>query len=216
MDMRDLRRELKKTKFEPGSTYKQINNTIKKEMRIAKEIWINNKCTDIGECLIRNNTKKAYQIVNELTKKKDKIIVNVHDKDGKCITDKTEVLKRWTEYCSELYTHNAEGDISVLTVNEPSDQDNFPILESEVEAAIQALKMGKSAGIDNIPAELIKAGGHIVIQILLDICNKIWETGIWPSDWTKSMIISLHKKGSKQKCENYRTISLISHSSKIM
>ena len=216
MDICDLRRELKKTKFEPGSTYKQINITIKKDMRIAKEIWINNKCTDIGECLIRNNTKKAYQIVNELTKKKDKIIVNVHDKDGKCITDKTEVLKRWIEYCSELYTHNAEGDISVLTVNEPSDQDNFPILECEVEAAIQALKMGKSAGIDNIPAELIKAGGHIVIQILLDICNKIWETGIWPSDWTKSMIISLHKKGSKQKCENYRTISLISHSSKIM
>ena len=222
MDMCDLRRELKKTKFEPVNTYKQINNTIKKEMRIAKEIWINNKCTDIGECLIRNNilyivyTKKAYQIVNELTKKKDKIIVNVHDKDGKCITDKTEVLKRWTEYFSELYTHNAEGDISVLTVNEPSDQDNFPILESEVEAAIQALKMGKSAGIDNITAELIKARGHIVIQILLDICKKIWETGIWPSDWTKSMIISLHKKGSKQKCENYRTISLISHSSKIM
>ena len=187
-------------------------------MRIAKEIWINNKCTDIVECLIRNNTKKAYEIVNELTKKKDKIIVNVHDKDGKCITDKTEVLKRWTEYCSViiLYTHNAEGDISVLTVNEPSNQDNFPILESEVEAAIQALKMGKSAGIDNIPAEVIKAGGHIVIQIMLDICNKIWETGIWPSDWTKSMIISLHKKGSKQKCENYRTISLISHSSKIM
>ena len=91
--MCDLRRELKKTKFEPGSTYKQINKTIKKEMRIAKKNWINNKC-DIGECLIRNNTKKAYQIVNELTKKKDKITVNVHDKDGKCITDKTEVLKR--------------------------------------------------------------------------------------------------------------------------
>ena len=76
--------------------------------------------------------------------------------------------------------------------------------------------MGKSTGIDNIPAELIKAGGNIVIQILLDMCNKIWETGIWPSDWTKSMIISLHKKGSKQKFENYRTISIISHSSKIM
>ena len=32
MDMCDLRRELKKTKFEPVSTYKQINNTLKKEM----------------------------------------------------------------------------------------------------------------------------------------------------------------------------------------
>ena len=41
-------------------------------MRIAKEIWINNKCTDIGECLIRNNTEKAYHIVNELTKKRTK------------------------------------------------------------------------------------------------------------------------------------------------
>ena len=62
-------------------------NKLKKEMRIAKENWINKKCTDIGECLIINNTKEAYQIVNELTKQKDKITVNVHDKDGKCITD---------------------------------------------------------------------------------------------------------------------------------
>ena len=32
----------------------------------------------------------------------------------------------------------------------------------------------------------------------------------------KTMIISLHKKGSKQKCENSRIISLIPQSSKIM
>ena len=41
MDMCDLRRELEKTKFEPGSTYKQINTNIKKEMKIAKVNWIN-------------------------------------------------------------------------------------------------------------------------------------------------------------------------------
>ena len=62
MDMCDLRRELTKTKFEPGSMYKQINNTIKKEMRIAKEIWINNKCTDIGECLIRTIPRKPTKL----------------------------------------------------------------------------------------------------------------------------------------------------------
>ena len=27
----------------------------------------------------------------------------MYDKDGKCITYKKEVLKPWTEYCSELY-----------------------------------------------------------------------------------------------------------------
>ena len=32
----------------------------------------------------------------------------------------------------------------------------------------------------------------------------------------QSLIICIHKKGNIQKCENYRTISLISHMSKIM
>ena len=87
MDKCDLRRTLKQTQFEPGNKYKQINTHIKREMRKAKENWINQKCTDIGHCLIRNNTKKAYQIVNDLTKQKDKIAVNINDKDGRCFTD---------------------------------------------------------------------------------------------------------------------------------
>ena len=51
MDMCDLRRELKKTKFEPGCTYKQINNTIKKEIRIAKKSGL------ITNVLILENVK---------------------------------------------------------------------------------------------------------------------------------------------------------------
>ena len=34
--------------------------------------------------------------------------------------------------------------------------------------------------------------------------------------WTKSMIVNLPKKGDTTKCENYRTISLICHASKII
>ena len=48
------------------------------------------------------------------------------------------------------------------------------------------------------------------------ICNKIWETGEWPTSWTQSLIITLPKKGNLQLCQNYRTISLISHPSKVM
>ena len=69
---------------------------------------------------------------------------------------------------------------------------------------------------DNIPAELIKYGGETVIDILTSICNKIWQTGDWPIPWTQSLIITLPKKGNLQLCQNYRTISLISHASKVM
>ena len=41
----------------------------------------------------------------------------------------------------------------------------------------QLLKKGKSAGVDNIPAELVQAGGEDVITALTTICNKIWQTG---------------------------------------
>ena len=44
-----------------------------------------------------------------------------------------------------------------------------------METAVKALKMGKSAGVDNIPAELVQAGGEAMIDILTAICNKIWK-----------------------------------------
>ena len=44
----------------------------------------------------------------------------------------------------------------------------------------------------------------------------IWQTGEWPTPWTQSLIITLPKKGNLQQSQNYRTISLISHPSKVM
>ena len=85
-----------------------------------------------------------------------------------------------------------------------------------MEAAVQSLKKGKSARVDNIPAELVQAGGEDVITTLTTICNKIWQTGEWPTPWTQSLVITLPKKGNLQQCQNYRTISLIRHPSKVM
>ena len=85
-----------------------------------------------------------------------------------------------------------------------------------MQAAVQSLKKGKSAGVDNIPAELDQAGGEDEITALTTICNKIWQTGEWPTSWTQSLVITLPKKGNLQQHQNYRTVSLISHPSKVM
>ena len=78
------------------------------------------------------------------------------------------------------------------------------------------MKKGKSAGVDNIPAELVQAGGEDVITALTTICYKIWQTGEWPTPWTQSLDITLPKKGNLLQCQNYRTICLIRHPSKVM
>ena len=115
-----------------------------------------------------------------------------------------------------MYNPKANGDLSVLNCPQTDTEDDHPILRKEVEAAVQSLKKGKSAGVDNIPAELAQAGGEDVITALTTICNKIWQTGEWPTPWTQSLVITLPKKGNLQQCQNYRTISLISHPSKVM
>ena len=46
--------------------------------------------------------------------------------------------------------------------------------------------------------------------------KKIWKQKKWPKEWTKSLVIPLPKKGNLKQCQNYRTISLISHPSKVM
>ena len=131
----------------------------------------------------------------------------IQDRSGKCLTEERQVLNRWTEYCSELYNHKANGDPSVLNCTQTDTEDDRPILRREAKAAVQPLKKGKSAGVDNIPAELVQASGEDVITALTTICNRIWQTGEWPTPWTQSLVITFLKKGNLQQCQNYQSIS---------
>ena len=115
---------------------------------------------------------------------------------GKCLTEEKEILSRWTEYCSELYNYESCGDNNVLDCSQPPEEDLQPILREEVEIAVASLKKGKSAGVDNIPAELVQAGGETMIEVLTEICNRIWRTGEWPTPWTQSLIITLPNKST--------------------
>ena len=127
----------------------------------------------------------------------------IQDRSGKCLTEERQILNRWTEYCSELYNYKANGDPSVLNCPQKDTEDEHPILHREVEAAIQSLKKGKSAGVNNIPADVVQAGGEDVVTALTTICNKIWQTGEWPIPCTQSLVITLPKKGNLQQCQNY-------------
>ena len=107
--------------------------------------------------------------MKDLTTVKQRKAATVHT------SQKSEkILNRWAEYCSELYNYEANGDPSVPNCPQTDTEDDHPILRREVEAAVQSLKKGKSAGVDNIPAELVQAGGEDVDTALTTLSNKIW------------------------------------------
>ena len=110
--------------------------------------------------------------MKDLTTVKQGKATTVQDRSGKRLKEERQILNRWTEYCSELYNYEANGDPSVLNCPRTDTEDDHPILRREVEAAVQSLKKGKSAGVDNILAELVKAGGEDAIPALTTICNR--------------------------------------------
>ena len=189
LDLCDQRRDLKKKRGEPegAKDYREIKRKIRTEMKTAKETWIQGQCQEVEACLRKNNSKKEYQLVKDLTTEKQGKSTTIQDKSRKCLTEENEILNRWTEDCSDLYNYETDGDPVVLDCPQISDEEHHPSLREEVEAAVKALKMGKSAGVDNVPAELVQAGGEAMIDILTAICNKIWTTGEWPTTWTQSL-----------------------------
>jgi hypothetical protein len=72
--------------------------------------------------------------------------------------------------------------------------------------AIEKLKRHKSPGIDQIPAQLIKAGGRKILSEIRKLVNSIWNNGALPEESKESIILPLYKEGDTRDCNKYRSI----------
>jgi hypothetical protein len=86
----------------------------------------------------------------------------------------------------------------------------------EVETAIAKLKKYKSPGSDQIPADLIQVGGEKLLSAIHKLINSICNKKELPDQWKGSIIVPIHKKDDKTDYSNYRRISLLSTSYKIL
>jgi hypothetical protein len=87
---------------------------------------------------------------------------------------------------------------------------------SEVEIAIVKLEKYKSPGNDQILAELIQAGGETLQSEIHKFIHSVWSKEELPDQWKESIIVPIYKKGDKTGCSNYRGISLLSTSYKML
>jgi hypothetical protein len=98
-------------------------------------------------------------------------------------------MAMWRNYFSQILnvhgvSHVRQADIHTVEplVPEPS------VLE--VELAIERLKSHKSPGIDQIPAELIKAGGRTIRCAIHKLIISIWNKEELPEEWKESIIVN--------------------------
>ena len=56
-------------------------------MKKAKENWIGEQCSEIEENLRKKNSKRSYQLVNDLTTVKQGKATTIKDLSGKCLPE---------------------------------------------------------------------------------------------------------------------------------
>ncbi|VDI80188.1 Hypothetical predicted protein [Mytilus galloprovincialis] len=104
--------------------------------------------------------------------------------------------------------HNTDGEC----VYEELDRE---ITENDILKAIRNLKRDKSHGVDGILNEYFIEYKDVFMPVLLYIFNGILQSGIFPTDWAKAILIPIFKKGNVLDPNNYRGISLVSNFGKL-
>jgi len=90
------------------------------------------------------------------------------------------------------------------------------ITAKELTEALSNLKNNKSPGLDQISNEMLKNGTHQVNATLLNLFNKVFVLGIYPSIWAQGLLTNIHKKGSFMDPNNYRGITITSSVGKLL
>jgi len=85
----------------------------------------------------------------------------VKDGKGDLIADSHSILARWRNCFSQILNVRGVNDVRQTEIHTAEPLAPEP-RASEFELAIEKLKSRKSPGIDQIPAELIKAGGKTI------------------------------------------------------
>ncbi len=148
--------------------------------------------------------------------------------DGSPVTNQSDLLHAWCNHFTSLSQTHVDLYPSVLEVESKlphfealSQMNEDRILDvdvtlEEVEAAVRALKSGKSGGADRLVPEHLKFGGPALLSWLLRIFTAVIELELIPSCFKLGVISPVYKGKGRDPCNpnSYRGITLTSVLSK--
>jgi hypothetical protein len=180
-----------------------------------KREYLKAKINELETNSKNKNIRDLYGGINEFKRGYQPRINVVKDEKGDLVADSHSILARWRNPFSQLLNIHGVNDVrqfEVRTVEplvpEPS--------AFEVEITIGKLKIHKSPGIHQIPGEFIEAGDMMIRSESHKLIIYIWNKEELPEEWKESVILPIYKKAGKIDCSNYRGISLLSTTYKIL
>jgi len=202
--------------------YHKLVKDVKKSVTNDRNKWVEAQADAMEVASEKNDIGGVYRIVRTLTGKHKRRPANVKDDEGNLITNTTAKQTQWKDYFEKLLNNvitdpNQRSKLLNSSVRFPRLEVNEePPSTTEILAAIKKLKNGKSPGLDNINAELLKHGNLELAEELATLYECTWSKGLIPSEWKKGVITIVPKSGDLSKCSNNRGITLLPLALKVL
>jgi len=186
-----------------------------RHFRNKKKAYLKAKIEEFETNSKVNNVRDLYRGINDFKKGYQPRIIIVKDEEGELVADPHSIMARWRNYFSQLFNVHGVKDVRQAEIHTEESLVPEPSV-FEVELAIGKLKNHKSPGTDQIPAELIKAGGRTICCAIHKLIISIWNKEELSEEWKESITVPVCKKEDKTDCNNYRGISLLPTTYKIL
>ena len=225
MSKRDkARREHSKAK---GNKKKELHENYRK---------LRNKCTTrIRKETIANSVRRieksqtpseywkiANEVINPRENKSITLTIN-----GKDVTDEEKLCEEFKNGFLEKIEKLVEGTkqqqrcdpLSKLREQVKNYNLKFnlkTVSEEQILKIIKNLKNTNSAGTDSIPTKILKIAMEVLVSPITLMVNTSIVSGTYPDMWKVAKVIPVFKKGDNKSIKNYRPISILNTSSKIL
>jgi hypothetical protein len=171
------------------SEYERLRKIAHKTCKNKKRTHKYNRIKNIEENIRVKQIRNVYKEVGSLKAGFQPHTDLCRGTNNEILSKEEEIKTRWKTYFQDLLTTTVTADHSnPLEATHANQADTEEELEEEppdildIQMAIESMRNNKSRGIDNIPAELYKKGGGLLLHKIYSLIRGIWREEKLPTD----------------------------------
>ncbi|CAI5463725.1 unnamed protein product [Closterium sp. Yama58-4] len=193
---------------------------LQREVAVLKQAWLGDPgCARLKELLAeRESQLKGYQLA-----RKERTQISELDVGRKLVADNKEILCAAAQYYRDLFGEDRRRTESAWfpAVGRKLSQASMEVVsadwtEKEVKSAFCSMAKGKAPGKDGLPKELFEVHWDVLGKHFMKLVEGFATSASLPTSTKDAVTILLHKKGGRDQLENYRPITLLSFTYKVL
>ena len=201
---RAYNRAKKSNKDKDWANFRKLRKKVQNSLKMTHWDYLNNLFDDCND----GNNKGLWRYLKGM--RKDTCGVGTLVADGRIGTDPQDKADMLNKQFSSVYTREDRLNVPRKEKSPHPKMPPIKVSSNDVFKLLSQLNQKKASGPDEIPAVFLKTCSTELTSILIFMIQQSLVVGTVPSDWCKTLVTPVFKKGDKAKPENYRPVSLTS------